>query len=65
MESARSGSPATGDALWTVSTRGHRSVVLRDGSPDRRRLRARAPGKTTVTVALGDVKATVDVEVVP
>jgi len=53
-----------GDAAWTVSHEGTVSV-LRDGSPDRRRLRARAPGKTTVTVALGDVKATVDVEVVP
>jgi hypothetical protein len=53
-----------GDATWTVSHEGTVSV-LRDGSPDRRRLRARAPGKTTVTVALGDVKATVDVEVVP
>ena len=52
------------DAEWTVSNEGTVSV-LRDGSPDRRRLRARAPGKTTVTVALGDVQATVDVEVVP
>ena len=39
--------------------------MLRDGSSDRRRLRARAPGKTTVTVALGDAKTTLDVEVVP
>jgi hypothetical protein len=53
-----------GDATWTVSTEGTVSV-LRDGSPDRRRLRARAPGKATITVALGDVSAAVDVEVVP
>lgn len=38
--------------------------ILRDGSPDRRRLRARAPGKTTVTVALGELKTSIDVEVV-
>jgi hypothetical protein len=36
-----------------------------DGSSDRRRLRARAPGKATITVAMGDVHTTVDVEVVP
>ena len=53
-----------GDVAWTVSNEAAISV-LRDGSPDRRRLRARAPGKATVTVALGDVQATVDVEVVP
>jgi hypothetical protein len=53
-----------GDVTWTVSQEGTISV-LRDGSSDRRRLRARAPGKTTVTVALGDVNASVDVEVVP
>ncbi len=52
------------DVAWTVSHEGTVSV-LRDGSPDRRRLRARAPGKTTVTVALGDATASVDVEVVP
>ena len=40
-------------------------AILRDGSADRRRLRARAPGKTTITVALGEVSAAVDVEVVP
>jgi hypothetical protein len=51
------------DATWTVSDD---SVVslLRDGSSDRRRLRARAPGKATVTVALGAVHTSVDVEVV-
>lgn len=52
------------DATWTVSSDGV-VTVLRDGSADRRRLRARAPGKTTVTVALGDAKTSVDVEVVP
>jgi hypothetical protein len=52
------------DAVWTVTHEGTVSV-LRDGSPDRRRLRARAPGKTTVTVALGDARVSVDVEVVP
>jgi len=53
-----------GDAQWTVSAEGVVSV-LRDGSSDRRRLRARAPGTATVTVALGDVTTTVDLEVVP
>jgi hypothetical protein len=52
------------DAQWTVSDAGP-LLVLRDGSSDRRRLRARAPGRTTVTVALGDAKTTIDVEVVP
>src|SRR5262245_39440721 len=42
-----------GEAAWTVSREGTVSV-LRDGSSDRRRLRARAPGKTPVTVALGE-----------
>jgi len=40
-------------------------VVLRDGSTDRRRLRARAPGKATITVALGAATTFVTVEVVP
>jgi hypothetical protein len=53
-----------GDVTWTVSHDGTVSV-LRDGSPDRRRLRARTPGKATITVALGDAHASVDVEVVP
>lgn len=52
------------DAAWTVSDAGP-LLVLRDGSSDRRRLRARAPGKTTVTVALGDAKTSIEVEVVP
>ncbi len=52
------------DVTWTVSD-DHAIALLADGSLDRRRLRARAPGKTTVTVALGDAKTTLDVEVVP
>jgi hypothetical protein len=52
------------DAQWTVSADGP-LTMLRDGSSDRRRLRARAPGKATITVAMGDIKTTVDVEVVP
>jgi hypothetical protein len=53
------------DPKWTVSAQGEPLAILRDGSSDRRRLRARAPGKATVTVAVGESKATVDVEVVP
>jgi hypothetical protein len=49
---------------WKVSNETAVSV-LHDGSSDRRRLRARAPGKATVTVAFGDQSATVDIEVVP
>jgi len=52
------------DVSWTASS-GAPLAILRDGSADRRRLKARAPGKATLTVALGDVKTTVDVEVVP
>jgi hypothetical protein len=51
-------------ALWSMDNQGP-LAILQDGSSDRRRLRARAPGKTTVTVTLGDAKATVDVDVVP
>jgi hypothetical protein len=40
-------------------------AILHDGSTDRRRLRARKPGKATLVVAIGDAKASVDVEVVP
>jgi hypothetical protein len=56
----------TGDAdlAWT-SSNPNALEILRDGSTDRRRLRARAPGKTTLTVAFGDEKTTLDVEVVP
>jgi hypothetical protein len=52
------------EAVWTVSNDSSISV-LRDGSADRRRLRARAPGKATVTVAAGEAQATVEIEVVP
>ena len=51
------------EALWSVADENTLSV-LRDGSSDRRRLRARAPGKTIVTVALGAATASVEVEVV-
>jgi hypothetical protein len=40
-------------------------AILHDGSADRRRLRARAPGKAHVTVAFGNATTAVDVEVVP
>lgn len=53
-----------GDPQWTV-TDDKTVTILRDGSSDRRRIRARAPGKATLTVAFGDTRATVDVEVVP
>jgi hypothetical protein len=53
-----------GEARWTASTAGP-IAILRDGSADRRRLRARTPGKTTISIALGDIQASVDVEVVP
>ena len=53
-----------GEVAWSSSNETAVSI-LRDGSSDRRRLRARAPGKTTVTVAHGDSKATVEIEVVP
>ena len=55
-----------GDAevVWSTTSEGP-LAVMRDGSPERRRLRARAPGKTTLTVALGDTKTSIDVEVIP
>jgi len=53
-----------GDAVWTVSN-GSAVSVLRDGSSDRRRLRARAPGKATVTVAQGESRTSVEIEVIP
>lgn len=53
-----------GDATWAVTSDTTVSV-LRDGSSDRRRLRARAPGKTTLTVAPAGLTASVDIEVVP
>ncbi|MGE0402897.1 MAG: hypothetical protein AB7T06_39695 [Kofleriaceae bacterium] len=49
---------------WTVDADTTLSI-LHDGSSDRRRLRARAPGKAHVTVAFGNVSTAVDVEVVP
>lgn len=52
------------EAEWTVTGDATLSI-LRDGSTDRRRLRARAPGKATVTVALGTATTSIDVEVVP
>lgn len=52
-----------GDAVWTVSNAAA-ITVLRDGSSDRRRLRARAPGKTTVTVAQGESQTSIEIEVV-
>lgn len=51
-------------ATWSVDNSGP-LAILEDGSADRRRLRARAPGKARVTVALGDAQASLDVEVVP
>ena len=55
-----------GQVTWTSSAGEAGPIaVLRDGSVDRRRLRARAPGKTTITVALGDTKTAVEIEVVP
>lgn len=52
------------DAQWSVAPEGT-VALLRDGSADRRRLRARVPGKATITVALGDAKTSLDIEVVP
>jgi hypothetical protein len=55
----------TGDAdvTWTASS--DHVTVLRDGSAARRRLRAHSPGKSTITIALGEAKTTVELEVVP
>jgi hypothetical protein len=53
------------DAQWTLQSSDASLTMLRDGSTDRRRLRARAPGKSTVTVALGDAKTSIELEVVP
>jgi hypothetical protein len=52
------------DATWTVDNE-TALAVLRDGSTDRRRIRARAPGTATITVALGAASTTVALEVVP
>lgn len=57
-----------GEARWAAAPAAGKAepvAILRDGSADRRRLRARTPGRTTVTVALGDIKTSVDIEVVP
>ena len=52
------------DLAWT-SSNDTALTVLRDGSTDRRRVRARAPGMAKLTVALGDATTSIDVEVVP
>lgn len=49
---------------WTVDADGP-LAVMRDGTADRRRLRARSPGKARVTVAMGEATTSVDIEVVP
>lgn len=55
-----------GQVTWTSSEGDAGPIaILRDGSVDRRRLRARAPGKATITVALGETTTTVEIEVVP
>ena len=51
------------EATWTSSS--DAISLLRDGSADRRRLRARAPGKATITVALGGSHTSFDIEVLP
>ncbi len=51
------------EARWTTTA--DNVVLLRDGSAARRRIRARAPGKATITVALGDTRTSFDVEVLP
>lgn len=51
------------EAVW--ATTGDSITLLRDGSADRRRIRARAPGQGTITVALGEIKTSFDVEVLP
>jgi hypothetical protein len=52
------------ELTWTV-TDDKTVTVLADGSADRRRIRARAPGKATVTASLGGATTSIDVEVVP
>ena len=52
------------DLTWAASAPAVVSI-LRDGSTNRRRLRARAPGTSTITVALGETTATLQLEVVP
>jgi len=55
----------SGEAETTWTQTGDAVVVMRDGTADRRRLRARAPGKSTITVAMGDAHTTFDIEVLP
>ncbi len=52
------------DPTWSVDAEAT-LAILHDGSADRRRLRARTPGKAHVTVAFGAATTSVDVEVVP
>jgi hypothetical protein len=52
------------ELTWTV-TDDKTVTVLADGSADRRRIRARAPGKATVTASLGGATTSINVEVVP
>ncbi|HUJ61376.1 MAG TPA: hypothetical protein VLX92_22885 [Kofleriaceae bacterium] len=52
------------DLAWT-SDNAAAIALLPDGSAARRRIRARAPGKATITVALGDARTTLAIEVVP
>ncbi len=52
------------DVAWSSSAAAP-LAILRDGSAERRRLRARTPGNATITVALGDAKSSFDVQVVP
>jgi hypothetical protein len=54
-----------GGASWRADGDPGAVAILRDGSADRRRLRARAPGVAKLTVALGDLAATLEIEVVP
>jgi hypothetical protein len=51
------------EAVWSSSAES--VTLLRDGSSDRRRIRAKTPGKSTITVALGDAKTSFDIEVLP
>jgi hypothetical protein len=57
-----------GDVTWKSSGPGGDPsaalALLRDGSTDRRRLRAREPGKSTITVSLGGAETSVEIEVV-
>jgi hypothetical protein len=50
-------------AKWSLTGDAH-LVVLPDGAGDRRRLRARGPGKATLTVAIGDAQTSLELEVV-